>query len=47
MYHYIIHTIVYENSEGLPEWYAPQSAGQLGTAPEKGGKDEAFAICFS
>lgn len=39
-----IHIILYKNFEGLSEWQTPPSAGQLGTAPEKGGKHKAFAI---
>lgn len=36
-----------ETYEGLQGWQVPQSAGMLGTAPEKGGKHQVFAICFS
>lgn len=39
--------ILYEKSEGIPEWQAPQSAEQLGTASGKGGKGKGVAICFS
>lgn len=33
----------YEKSEGILEWQEPQSAGQLGTAPDKGG--EGLNVC--